>query len=76
MPASTVTKIRTRRHLEILADTTRQAEATVAALRYAAIINDACQVVIKRDKAQGLTIATITLNYALADAAIQQLRSF
>jgi hypothetical protein len=74
--ASTTTKIHTRSSLEILADTKRDAENTVEALRYGKVVNDACQVVIKRDKAQGLTIATITLNYALTDAAIQRLRSF
>lgn len=74
--ASTTTKIYTRRRLEILADTKRDAENTVFALRYAQVVNDACHVVIKRDKAQGLVIATITLNYALTDATIQRLRSF
>ena len=74
--ASTTIKIGTRRSLEILADTKRDAENTVEALRYGKVITDACHVVIKRDKAQGLVIATITLNYALTDAAIQQLRSF
>ena len=74
--ASTATKIYTRRSMQILGDTKRDVENTVAALQYGKYLNADCQVTIKWDRAQGLSVATITLNYALTNAQVQQLRSF
>jgi hypothetical protein len=70
------THVLSRRTIEILADTKRAAEGSIDALRYAKIVTDGSTVVSKRDRAQGLHIATITLDYALDNATIQRIRSW